>query len=108
MKKLIMTTSYQGLPLACYWNSITKNILLISQRHELTVFTCFGFFKAKKTLKITPKIAIEMHFRKLSKEKIGIIMLKIKGVLLKAQAIDISSGDKVALASLNYQQLVAR
>jgi len=106
MKSLVLSTNYQGQQLCCYWNSVTKSLELHAAKKCFKLHTGFGFLNRLKTAEINDNVSIEIHFRKLAKEKIAIIMLKIKGVILKAQAIEISSGNKVALSSLTYQQLI--
>jgi hypothetical protein len=105
MKTLVLSTNYQGQQLSCYWDSFTKRVEFHAANKSLTFHTGFGYMNRLKKTKLSESVAIEVHFRKLAKEKIAIIMLKIKGVILKAQAIEISSGLTLSMSSLTYQQL---
>ncbi|MGI2105750.1 hypothetical protein [uncultured Shewanella sp.] len=106
MKTIILSTNYQGQQLSCYWNSLTKSIEFNAASKSIKIFTGYGFISRIKTAKLDTNLMVEVHFRKLAKEKIAIIMLKIQGVILKAQAIEISTGGKIAMSSIKYQQLI--
>ncbi len=105
MRTLVLSTNYQGQKLCCYWSSITKSVELYTANKSVKFYTCFGFLNRLKTAELNANVSVEVHFRKIAKEKIAIIMLKIKGVILKAQAIEVSTGNKVAMSSISYQQL---
>ena len=105
MKTLVLSTKYQGYNLACYWHSISKSVEFYAVNKPLKFHTGFGFLSRFKTAKLGTNLSVEGHFRKLVKEKIAIIMLKVKGVILKAQAIEVTTGEKVPMSSITYQQL---
>lgn len=105
MKSLILSTKYQGYSLTCYWHSLTKSVEFYALNTPLKLHTGFGFISRSKTAKLRDDLSIEVHFRKLIRDKVAIIMLKVKGVILKAQAIKVSTGEKVPMSSITYQQL---
>ena len=105
MKVLVLSTNYQGQKLSCYWSLITKSVEFHSANKCLKFHTGFGLLNRLKTAELNGNVSVEVHFRKLTKDKIAIIMLKIKGVILKAQAIEIRTGTKIAMSSISYHQL---
>lgn len=105
MKSLILSTKYQGYSLTCYWHSLTKSVEFYAVNTPLKLHTGFGFISRFKTAKLSDDLSIEVHFRKLIRDKIAIIMLKVEGIILKAQAIEVRTGEKVSISSITYQQL---
>ena len=89
MKTLVLSTKYQGYNLACYWHSISKSVEFYAVNKPLKFHTGFGFLSRFKTAKIGTNLSVEVHFRK----------------LLKAQAIEVTTGEKVPMSSITYQQL---
>jgi hypothetical protein len=108
MRTQVISTTYKGVLLACYWHCFTKNVEFIAGEKTLTLYTAFGFLNRRKVAKLNGAMNIDIHFRKLSKQNIAIVMLKIKGILLKAQAIDITTGSKLSFSAIPYPQLIER
>lgn len=105
MKIRVISTQYQGWYLNCFWNPHTKTIEFSAPNCQFTFHTLFGYVNRCKTVKLAEHLKVEIHFRKIIKERIGIIMIKIKGVLLKAQAIDVKTGNKIKMSTISLQQL---
>jgi hypothetical protein len=105
MNVLVLSTQYKGQKLTCHWNSVTKTVKLSTSNKNFILYTGFGYLNRSKVTQLNSNTHVEVHFRKLMKAKIAIIMLKIKGVILKAQVISLVTGLKIPMSSINYNQL---
>lgn len=106
MNILVLTAQCQGQKLMCFWSSITKSIEFKAADCQYKFHTGFGLISRSIVVNLTENLEVEVSFRKLTKDKVGIIFFKIKGVILKAQAIEVTTGAKISMSSISYQQLI--